>query len=107
MSKKYSKMRKMIWEGARTGVLTSMILAGAALGGRSALAAVNPEYVASVTAKNASGMHLTHRFNSPTKAATLAVQLGLDPQMVKSEMQSGKTLKQILLDHGITMNQLD
>jgi hypothetical protein len=107
MSKKYSKMKKVIWEGARTGVLTSMILVGSALGGRTALAQVNPEYTASVTAKNASGMHIGHRFNSPTKVASLAIQLGLDPQAVKQELQSGKTIKQILQENGITMDQLD
>ncbi len=105
--KNLSKMRKMVWEGARTGVLTSMILAGAALGGRSALAMANPEYTSAVSTKNASGMHLTHRFNSSTKAVSLAVSLGLDAQAVKTELKSGKTIKQILQENGITMDQLD
>lgn len=101
-------MKKKIWEGARGGILTSMILVGSTIGGNSALAQTLPDYVSpAVTAKTASGMHIGHRFNSRTKINSLVVQLGLNPNDVQRELHSGKTIKQILQDNGITMDQLD
>ncbi len=107
---KYNKMTKKIWEGARGGILTSMIFVGSTIGGSSAFAQsnANADHVSPVaTSRTASGMHIMHRFNSPTKAGALAVQLGLDRKKVKQELKSGKPLKQILQENGIALEQLD
>lgn len=41
-----------------------------------------------------------------TQIATIASQLGLDAHQIQAEIESGKTLRQILIDHNITADQI-
>lgn len=54
--------------------------------------------------------HFNHNFkpnsNSDAGMTMLATKLGLNADQVKQELQSGKTFKQILADHGITQAQI-
>lgn len=54
--------------------------------------------------------HFNHNFkpnsNSDAGMTMLATKLGLNADQVKQELQSGKTFKQILTDHGITQDQI-
>lgn len=97
-------MKKAIIAGASTGIVAGMIL----MGGNTALAEsaelTNPFYAQSTSA---TGMHMMHRFNSLPKINSLAADLGLDPVLVREEINSGKTLKQVMQDHGIVLSQID
>ncbi len=108
MSKKYSKMKKKIWETARGGILTSMILVGSTIGGSAAYAQSLPDSAASsVSSRTPSGMHVMHRYNSPAKINSLLTQLGLNSQAIKDELKNGKPLKQVLIENGIAIDELD
>ena len=99
-------MKKTIMAGASTGIVAGMILMGTA---GSALADTSDHSIPSYAyAKEtrATGMHMMHRWNSNTKAGTLAGHLGLDPNLIKQELKSGKTLKQVLQENGIVPGQL-
>lgn len=98
------KIKNTFIAGARGGILTSMMLMGAA----SASAQTVTNYTSPVqSSRNTSGMHMMHRYNSKTKVSALVRGLGLSKESVRSELASGKTIKQILQEHGITMDQLD
>jgi len=98
------KIKNKFMAGARGGILTSMMLVGAA----SASAQTVADYASPVqTSRNTSGMHMMHRYNSKTKVSALVRGLGLSKETVRGELATGKTIKQILQEHGITMDQLD
>lgn len=101
--KRYKRMKKAIIAGASSGILAGMILMGSntAMAETSDLAI--PAYTQSTSGR---GMHLTHRWNSSGKAVSLASGFGLDKDMVKSELKSGKTMKQILQENGIVLTGL-
>ncbi len=95
-------MHKKLIAGAGTGLMAGMLLMGTAN-----TAFAETDYQAPYSQQtNATGMHIMHRWNSGTKAASLATSLGLDPVQVKQEMASGKSLKQILADNGIVPGQI-
>ncbi len=102
----YSKMRKRFIAGASGSILASMLF----VGGATAFADTVEYSAPNVPSQNASipnGMHMMHRFNSVTKINSLASQLGISSDEIKTELQSGKTLKQILQERGIVPGQLE
>ena len=101
---RYKNVRKKLLAGASTGILAGMILMG---GTKSVFAEVSELSIPAYTeGANVNGMHMMHKWNSNTKASSLAIHLGLDPAVVKEELKSGKTLKQILQENGIVPGQL-
>lgn len=54
---------------------------------------------------SAIGEHGRHKLSN-TQIATIATNLGLDPNHVQSEIAEGKSLRDILNDHHITEQQL-
>lgn len=99
---KYGKVKKTLIAGASTGIVATMLL----LGGNVALAETVDQAQQTSVSKTSQGMHMMHRWNSNTKASTLASQLGINKDVIKQELQSGKTLKQVLQEHGIVPGQL-
>ena len=97
-------MKKTLIAGASTGIVAGMILMG---GAKTTFAETTDTSTPSYTQQeNTKGMHMMHRWNSSTKASSLAAHLGLDPALVKQELKSGKKLKQILQENGIVPGQL-
>ena len=78
------------------------------VGGTNVAFAETSDYSIPISAQGARamGMHMMHRWNSTTKVSSLATHLGLDSALVKQELKSGKTLKQILQENGIVPGQL-
>ena len=100
-----SKIQKKLISSARRGILASMIFVYA---GTAFAQTTSKEYSRPIEiSRNASGMHLMHRFNSHTKVKALASGLGLKQNTIKKKLRSGKNIKQIMQDYGITMDQLD
>jgi len=95
-------MRNRLIAGASTGILAGMIF----MAGNTVFAETNDLSSPSNTSTAPSGMHFMHRFNSETRAGSLATTLGLDKAQIKQELKSGKTMKQILQEHGIVPDQL-
>ncbi len=103
-SKRLGKMGKKFLVGASSSIVAGMLLVGTT---GHVFADTNDQTPAPYEqTAGGSGMHMMHRWNSHTKAGNLAVQLGLDPQEVKAEIKSGKSVKQILQDHGIVPGQI-
>ncbi|MES2213431.1 MAG: hypothetical protein V4473_01150 [Patescibacteria group bacterium] len=101
--KRYNKVKKRILLGASSGILAGMMWMGSGTAYADTQDYSSPtEQVSAPT-----GMHLMHSWNSTAKVGKLATSLGLDRGMVKKELKSGKTLKQILQEHGIVPDQLD
>lgn len=94
-------MKKKIFAGASSGILASMLILGAGNVYADTSADSTPTEIYTPGSLNR-GMHMMHRFNSVTKVHSLATQLGISEETVRNELQSGKSVKQILLDHGIT-----
>jgi len=105
MKTKYKKFKKAIWAGASTGVVTGLILMGST---NTALAETVDSSIPTFTqeVKVSSPMHMMGRWKSARRAGNLAASLGLDPNEVKTEIKSGKGMKQILQEHGITPQEL-
>ncbi len=105
---KYKKFKKAIWAGASTGVVTGLILMGTT---NAALADTVDNVNSSVPTFNkeikVSPMHMMGHWKSAKRAGNLATSLGLDPNEVKTELKSGKGLKQILQEHGIVPQELE
>ncbi len=102
--KRYKRIKDSIMVGAGTGIVAGMILMGTG----SAALAEGVETGVPAYSQNASntGMHIMHRWNSPTKVSSLASSLGLDREAVREGIKSGKTLKQVLQDNGIVPSQI-
>lgn len=102
--KRYKRMKKAIMAGASSGIVAGLILMGPA----NTVRAETLEVATSTYSQNASttGMHLMHRWNKPGGSNYLATTLGLNKDEVKAELKSGKTMKQILQDHGITPEEI-
>ncbi len=95
-------MKKAIIAGASSGIVAGLILMGS---GNAALAETSDLSIPAYTqSTSATGMHLTHRWNSVGKAGAIASGFGLDKETVKSELKSGKTMKQILQENGIVLS---
>ncbi len=106
MKTKYKRMKKALWAGASSGIVAGMILMGS---GNTALAETSDLSIPSYTeATGASGVHMMRRLGGGgKKAGALAGTLGLDKEEVKKELFSGKTMKQILQEHGIVPGELE
>lgn len=100
---KYKNIRKNIIAGASGGIMAGMLIVGSSTAYAETADLSVPAYTQDAAS---TGMHLMHRWNSPTKVNSLAVGLGLDPEKVKEELKSGKTLKQILQENGIVPAQI-
>lgn len=101
---KYRRLKKVIWAGASTGVVTGLILMGTT---NAALAdTVDSSQPAYSQETRVPAMHMMRRWNSLSRASSLAVSLGLDPQAVTEELKSGKPLKQVLQENGVDSSQL-
>ncbi len=102
---KYKKIKKVIWAGASTGVMTSLILMGPS---NAALAETidNPTPTFSQEIKVSSPMHTMRHWDSPKKVGVLSTTFGLDPTEVTMELRSGKGMKQILQENGIPTEEL-
>ena len=101
--KEYKKFTKRILAGASSGIAIGILLVGT-----SHVFAETTDYSGNAYEQNSAkvGMHMMHRWNSDTKAGKIAKQLGLDETQVKAGIKSGKSMKQILQDHGIVPGQL-
>ena len=64
--------------------------------------AQTPDTIIQKNYKQSSGLHMSHKWNSDTKAVAFASKFGLDGKDVKIGLKSGKSLKQILKDNNIT-----
>ena len=105
-NKKYRRIKKIgekIWLGASTSIVTGMLLVGS-----NTVYADTSDYSPGNYTENPAktGMHMMHSWNSTAKAGLLAVQLGLDKNKIKQEIKSGKTVKQVLQEHGIVPGQI-
>ncbi len=103
--KRYKRVKKAIIAGASSGIVAGMILMGS---GNTAFAETSDLSIPAYTQNaSANGMHFTHKWNSVGRAGVIASGLGLDKEQVKQELKSGKTMKQILQEHGIVLNNVD
>lgn len=100
---KYKNIKNRFIAGAGGGLMAGMLFIGSA----------NPLYAETVSYSRypkqatTTGMHMMRRWNSKSKTLGLVNTLGLDPELVQSELKSGKPLKQILLDNGLDTSALD
>lgn len=95
----YKRLKKVIWAGASTSVVTGMIVMGVA---SPAIAdTIDNTPPAHTQNTRVSPMHMMRRWNSPSRAASLATSLGLNAEEVANELKSGKNIKQILQENGI------
>ena len=101
---KYKRMKKAVMAGASSGIVAGLLL----MGSTSPVTAEAADYSVPAYTQSATttGMHMMHRWNSPTKINALATSLGLDQTEVTAELKSGKNLKQILQENGIVPEQL-
>ncbi len=97
------KIKKRFLAGASSSILASMLLFSSGHVYADTIEAPIPAY----TSRQESGMHMMHRFNSVTKINSLALQLGLNPEDVRAELSRGKSVKELLLDKGITGTELE
>lgn len=102
---RYKNVKKALMASASGGIMAGMLIVGA---GSTVYAETSSDVQSLSYSQNSSatGMHLMHRWNSPAKINSLALDLGLDPNQVKEELKSGKTLKQILQENGIVPVQI-
>ncbi len=103
--KKLRRLGKKLLVGASSSIVAGLLIAGTATN----VFADTTEHVPNTAYEQSAGemgMHMMHRWNSDTKARGLAMQLGLDKEKIKQEIKSGKTMKQILQEHGIVPGQL-
>jgi hypothetical protein len=99
--KRYKRMKKAILAGASSGIVAGMILMGS---GNTAYAETSELSVPAYTQSSApNGMHMMHKWNSVGKAGAIAGGFGLDKDVVRAELKSGKTMKQILQENGIVI----
>jgi transcriptional antiterminator len=101
-NKKFKKMREKLWAGASGSILAGMMIVGA----NTAYADMYVPKQYEQTYSKTSGMHTIRRWNSTTKVNSLASQLGLNRNQVRRELKSGKTIKQILQDYDISLNDV-
>ena len=102
--KRYKRVKKAIIAGASSGIMAGMILMGTSNVAFAETADLNvPGYTQSTSD---TGMHMMRRWSSPKKMNTLAGTLGLTREEIRQELNSGKTMKQIMQEHGIDTTQL-
>lgn len=99
----YKKIKNRLIPLAGGSIMAGIML----LGGSTVFADTIDSQVPAYTQKIIpAGMHMMRRWNSSVKVGTLANALGLDSNQIKQELKSGKSLKQILLENGITPEEL-
>lgn len=100
---RYRRIKARFIASAGGGLVAGMIFMGSA---NTVLAETFnvPSYTKVSTTK---GMHAMRRWNSRSRINSLANTLGLDPSEINQELNSGKSLKQILADHGVATSSLD
>lgn len=98
------RMKKALLAGASSGIVAGMFLVGSS----TVFADTTTDYSVPAYTQNTSpsGMHMMRRWNGVSKVSGLANQLGLDPNVVRQELKSGKTVKQILQENGIVPGQI-
>lgn len=98
------KVKKALFAGASSSIVAGMLLVGS----NTVFADTAADYSVPAYTQNTTpnGMHMMHRWNGASKVSGLASQLGLDPNTVRQELKSGKTVKQILQENGIVPGQL-
>ncbi len=99
--KKYRKVKDALIASAGSGMVAGMLF----IGGNTALAESRELQTPSYS-RTVSGMHLMHKWSSPGNASSLGGYLGLTKEEIKQELKSGKTMKQIMQEHGLTPNDL-
>ncbi len=103
-NKRYKRVKKAILAGASSGIVAGMLIMSA---GNTALAETYSDKAPAYTQSTAdSGMHMMRRWNTQSRAGAIALQLGLDPELVQSELKQGKTMKQILQENGLSPNDV-
>ncbi len=98
---KYLRMRKAVIASASGSLMAGMLLVGAGN-----VYAESLDALSLINKTELSGMHLMHKWNSVTRASSIASRIGLDPDLLKREIRSGKTMKQILQENGISPKDL-
>jgi hypothetical protein len=104
---KYRKFQKAIIAGASTGVVTGLIVMGAATPALAQAADSSASVPAYTQDAKTPPMHMMRRWKSGSRVKALAESLGLDSAEVLSEIRSGKDVKQILQEHGIDLSDLN
>jgi hypothetical protein len=104
--KKFRKFRDSLWYKAGGTLVAGMMFMSA----NTAFAQANDiTQSPRVYAQATSTMHkasMMRRWNSGRKVSVVAQKFGLDPEKVKAELKSGKTMKQILIEHGIDTTRI-
>ncbi|MFZ2522261.1 MAG: hypothetical protein WAX44_00235 [Minisyncoccia bacterium] len=98
---KYLRMRKAVIASASGSLMAGMLLVGAGN-----VYAESLDALSLVNKTELSGMHLMHKWDSVTRVSSIASRIGLDPEVLRKEIRSGKTMKQILQENGITPKDL-
>ena len=102
--KRYKRMKKAIIAGASTGIVAGMILMGTS---HVAFADTTEQNLPAYTqSASDTGVHVMRKWNSPKGLNALAGSLGLSREEIKSELKSGKTIKQIMQEYGIDTTSL-
>lgn len=93
-------MKKAILAGASSGIVAGMIFMASTSTAFANTRDVNiPSYIQNT---GDSGVHVTRRWKSRKGINSVAKSLGMSPEQVKQELRSGKTMKQIMQEHGLT-----
>lgn len=101
---KYKRMKKAIMAGASSGIVAGMILMGT---GNVAIAeTIDPSAAAYTQNASDTGMHMMRRWNTPKGQTSVAGGLGLSRAEIRQELKSGKTMKQIMQEHGVDTTAL-
>lgn len=98
----YKKLKNRLIPLAGGSIMAGMML----LGGSTVFADTIDQVPAYSQKTVPSGMHMMRRWNSTVKVEALAKSLGLNSSDIKQELKSGKSLKQIILENGITPYEL-
>ena len=102
--KRYKRVKKVIIAGASSGIMAGMLLMGVSNVALAETADIStPGYSQST---NDTGMHMMRRWNTPKGQTAIAGGLGLSRAQIRQELKSGKTMKQIMQEHGIDTSVL-
>ncbi len=101
---RYKNMKNALVASASGGIMAGMLIVGSGTAFAETQDLTSPSYTQNTSI---TGMHMMRRWNSPSKVSALANHLGLDPDTIREEIKSGKSVKQILQDNGIVPEQLE
>jgi hypothetical protein len=106
-NRKFKRIKQRLWAGASGGLLAGMMLMSANTAYAVGVSQDNTtSQYEQVSVKTNKRMHMMRRWNSVPKVSALANQLGLDGEEVRQDLRSGKTIKQILQDHEIDVDEV-